>query len=203
MKLSEWARRNGVHYQTAYRWFRSGALPVPARKLPTGTILVEVPPASDAAGGVAVYARVSAHDQRGDLDRQLGRLAAWAAGQGLAVTHTVAEVGSGLNGNRPKLRRLLADPAVTTIVVEHRDRPARVRGGPLPAGLAVRGKAWRRRRETLNAVALHRLLNRLKQTPRFAWLYEVSKCAPQEALRDLDRAVASFWQGRKQGRRVG
>ena len=70
-------------------------------------------------------------------------------------------------------------------------------------GLAVRAKAWRRRQETLNAVALHRLLNRLKQTPRFAWLYEVSKCAPQEALRDLDRAFANFWQGRKQGRRVG
>jgi predicted site-specific integrase-resolvase len=42
MKLSAWARRNGVQYQTAYRWFRSGTLPVPARKLPTGTILVEV-----------------------------------------------------------------------------------------------------------------------------------------------------------------
>ena len=70
-------------------------------------------------------------------------------------------------------------------------------------GLAVRTKAWRRRRESLNAVALHRLLNRLKRTGRFAWLYEVSKCAPQEALRDLDRAFASFWQGRKQGRRVG
>jgi putative transposase len=59
-------------------------------------------------------------------------------------------------------------------------------------GLAVRGKAWRRRGETLNAVALHRLLNRLKTSPRFAWLYEVSKCAPQEALRDLDRAFANF-----------
>ena len=70
-------------------------------------------------------------------------------------------------------------------------------------GLAVRAKAWRRRQETLDAVALHRLLNRLKRTSRFAWLYEVSKCAPQEALRDLDRAVANFWQGRKQGRRVG
>ena len=140
MKLSEWARRNGVHYQTAYRWFRSGALPVPARKLPTGTILVEVPPASDAAGGVALYARVSAHDQRGDLDRQLGRLAAWAAGQGLAVTHTVAEVGSGLNGNRPKLRRLLADPAVTTIVVEHRDRLARFGVEQLQAALAAHGR---------------------------------------------------------------
>jgi putative transposase len=34
-------------------------------------------------------------------------------------------------------------------------------------------------------------------------LYEVSKCAPQEALRDLDRAYANFWQGRKLGRRVG
>jgi putative transposase len=70
-------------------------------------------------------------------------------------------------------------------------------------GLAVRSKAWRRRRETLDAVVLHRLLNRLKRTPRMAWLYEVSKCAPQEALRDLDRAFANFWQGRKQGRRVG
>jgi putative transposase len=50
---------------------------------------------------------------------------------------------------------------------------------------------------------LHRLLNRLKKTPRFAWLYEVSKCAPQEALRDLDRAFANFWQGRREGRRVG
>jgi putative transposase len=70
-------------------------------------------------------------------------------------------------------------------------------------GLAIRIKAWRRRRETLNAVALHRLLNRLKKTPRFAWLYEVSKCAPQEALRDLDRAFANFWQGRRDGRPVG
>jgi len=140
MKLSEWARRNGVHYQTAYRWFRSGTLPVPARKLPTGTILVEVPSASDAAEGVALYARVSAHDQRGDLDRQLGRLAAWAAGQGLVVTHTVAEVGSGLSGNRPKLRRLLADPAVTTIVVEHRDRLARFGVEQLQAALSAHGR---------------------------------------------------------------
>jgi putative transposase len=50
---------------------------------------------------------------------------------------------------------------------------------------------------------LHRLLNRLKRTPRYGWLYEVSKCAPQEALRDLDRAYANSWRGRKQGQRVG
>jgi putative transposase len=70
-------------------------------------------------------------------------------------------------------------------------------------GLGVRRKAYRRRGETLTAVELHRLLNRLKRTPKFAWLYEVSKCAPQEALRDLDRAYANYWRGRRRGRRVG
>jgi putative transposase len=70
-------------------------------------------------------------------------------------------------------------------------------------GLSIRRKAWQRRGETLGAVELHRLLTRLKRTPGYGWLYEVSKCAPQEALRDLDRAYANFWRGRKLGRRVG
>jgi putative transposase len=70
-------------------------------------------------------------------------------------------------------------------------------------GLAVRRKAWQRRRQTLNAMDLHRLLNRLKRTARYGWLYEVSKCAPQEALRDLDRAYTNWWRSHKQGRRVG
>ena len=70
-------------------------------------------------------------------------------------------------------------------------------------GLSVRRKAWQRRQQTLTAMDLHRLLNRLKRTPRYSWLYEVSKCAPQEALRDLDRAYANAWRGRKAGRRVG
>jgi putative transposase len=70
-------------------------------------------------------------------------------------------------------------------------------------GLDVRRKAWRRRRESLNAIDLHRLLNRLKRLPGYGWLYEVSKCAPQEALRDLDRAYANAWNGRRAGRRVG
>jgi putative transposase len=70
-------------------------------------------------------------------------------------------------------------------------------------GLSVRRKAFKRRGQTLTAMELHRLLNRLKRTPRYGWLYEVSKCAPQEALRDLDRAYANYWRGRKAGRRVG
>jgi putative resolvase len=128
MKLAAWARANGVHPQTAYRWFRQGTMPVPARRLPSGTILVEVPGGnSDGTEQqrVVLYARVSVHDQRTDLDRQVARLSAWAAGQGIVVAEVVREVGSGLNGRRPRLRRLLADPTVAMIVVEHRDRLAR------------------------------------------------------------------------------
>jgi putative resolvase len=69
MELRQWAAREGVHCQTAWRWRRDGKLPVPARQTATGTILVEVPAAGGVADGVVVvYARVSSHDQRADPD---------------------------------------------------------------------------------------------------------------------------------------
>ncbi|MHA2165257.1 MAG: RNA-guided endonuclease InsQ/TnpB family protein [Candidatus Hodarchaeales archaeon] len=43
-----------------------------------------------------------------------------------------------------------------------------------------------------NAMNQHKELNRLKHTD-FSWMYEVSKCIPQEALRDLDRAYQNFF----------
>lgn len=51
-----------------------------------------------------------------------------------------------------------------------------------------------------NAIALHRELVVLKRTT-YPWLSDVSKCAPQEALRDLDRAFANYRAGRR-GRKV-
>ena len=48
----------------------------------------------------------------------------------------------------------------------------------------------------------HKLLNSLKKT-QFPWMYECSKCAPQEALRDLDRAFRNFIRGLKTGQKVG
>jgi putative resolvase len=64
----------------------------------------------------------------------------WATPQGLVVDEVVCEVGSGLNGKRPRLRRLLAEPQATTIVVEHRDRLARFGVEQLEAALAARGR---------------------------------------------------------------
>ncbi len=139
MKLTEWARRAGVHPKTAYRWFHRGVLPVPARQLPTGTILVEVAPPSP-LDGVALYARVSSWDQKADLNRQVGRLRAWATRGGLRVLRTEAEVGSGLTGRRRRLMKLLADPTLSAIVVEHRDRLARVGVEYLEAALSTQGR---------------------------------------------------------------
>ena len=95
MRLSEWAEREGVHYQTAWRWFRDGQLLVPAVRTPSGTILVEVVRGDGRSGRTVIYARVSWHDQRADLDRQVARLTGWATTNGLSVDEVVVEVGSG------------------------------------------------------------------------------------------------------------
>jgi predicted site-specific integrase-resolvase len=115
-------------------------MPVPARRLPTGTIMVDVDAPVGRAGTVVVYARVSSADQRADLDRQVARVTEWVTGQGLAVGRVVTEVGSALNGKRKKFLALLADPAVATVVVEHRDRFARFGAEYVEAALAAQGR---------------------------------------------------------------
>jgi putative resolvase len=139
MKLSEWAKMNGVSRQTACRWYHAGVLPVGARQLPTGTILVD-PPALE-TGVTVAYCRVSSHDQKPDLERQAGRVLTGATERGLSIDRTVTEIGSGLNGRRTKLRKLLADPKVSVIVVEHRDRLARFGVEYLEAALAAHGRS--------------------------------------------------------------
>ena len=52
----------------------------------------------------------------------------------------VCEVGSGLNGKRPMLRRILSDPDAKVIVVEHRDRLARFGVEHLEAALSAQGR---------------------------------------------------------------
>jgi putative resolvase len=139
MKLSAWAKANGLTYKTAWRMWRDGRLPIPAEQLPTGTVIVHPPPAPSAEA-VALYARVSSADQKADLERQLGRLADDASRERLTVIRSVSEIGSGLNGHRAKVMRLLADPAVRTLVVEHRDRLARFGAEYIEAALAAGGR---------------------------------------------------------------
>ncbi len=41
MKLSEWAKQQGVHYQTAYTWYKLGKLPVKSYQTDSGSIFIE------------------------------------------------------------------------------------------------------------------------------------------------------------------
>ncbi|MGH3714210.1 MAG: IS607 family transposase [Micromonosporaceae bacterium] len=139
MNLKEWALVQGVHPVTAYRWYREGKLPVPARRAGR-LILVDPDPRPVEAGRVVAYCRVFSADQKDDLERQVGRVVIGATGQGLAVGQVVSEIGSGMNGHRRELTRLLSDPAVSVIVVEHRDRLTRFGFEHLAASLAASGR---------------------------------------------------------------
>ncbi|MDX3760442.1 IS607 family transposase [Streptomyces sp. AK02-04a] len=142
MNLTEWARAQGIAPRTAYRWFREGTLPVPAERVGPRTILVNIDAntSPSVTGGVGLYARVSSRDQKPDLERQTARLAEWAAKAGHTVVRIESEIASGVNGGRDKARRLLADPKVTIVVVEHRDRLGRMNTELVEAALEAAGR---------------------------------------------------------------
>jgi predicted site-specific integrase-resolvase len=140
VNLKEWAVSQGVSYATARSWYRAGKLPVPARKV-GGLVLVGDPAAPAAAAGqTVVYARVSSAEQRPDLDRQVARVTEWATGRHLPVDRVVTEIGPALDGERGKFLALLRDPAVSVIVVEHRDRFARFGAEYVEAALSAHGR---------------------------------------------------------------
>jgi len=138
MKLSVWAKSQGISYKTAWRMWKGGRLPVPAEQLATGTVIVHAEPNKE--GAAALYARVSSADQKSDLDRQLARLTEFAVAQKLHVVDAVKEVGSGLNGHRKGMIRLLHNAEAQTIVVEHRDRLMRFGFEYVEAALAAQGR---------------------------------------------------------------
>ncbi len=139
ISLTAWGRLYGFNKATTSRLHRDGKLPagLEIEQLPNGRYYVVVP--DDPPAGCVLYARVSSADQRADLDRQAGRLAKWATERGLQPTAVVKEVGSGLNGQRRRLARVLADPKVGTIVVEHRERLCRFGFEYVEAAMMARG----------------------------------------------------------------
>ena len=90
--------------------------------------------------GAVLYARVSSADQKTDLDRQVARLAAFAAEKGIRVAKVVAEVGSGVNGHRKGLIAARRSPEYGILIVEHRERLARFGSEYIEAARAASGR---------------------------------------------------------------
>lgn len=124
MKLSQWAKKQGISYLTAYKWFIAGKIPN-ATQYDTGTILVQ-----DSALSVNnvekcfIYCRVSTQTRKKDLEAQVKRCEEFCSARGLVVNKVYKEIASGMNDKRRELIKML-DNNPTTIVVENKDRLTR------------------------------------------------------------------------------
>ncbi|MCL4304106.1 MAG: IS607 family transposase [Anaerolineae bacterium] len=142
MKLSVYARKLGISYHTAWRWFQAGR--IAGYQADTGTIIVTEPVVPETpvpvTQKVVIYTRVSAAENKSNLEAQAGRLQDYCAAKGWPVAQVVKEIGSGVNDNRPKLLKLLTDPTVTLIVVEHKERLTRFGFNYIEQLLAIQGR---------------------------------------------------------------
>ena len=125
MKLSEYAKANSISYRTAWRHYKEGLIPN-ARKLPSGSIIVDVDKSRDVKPEhTIIYARVSSTENKTNLDSQAKRLEQFCTANGWIINEVVKECASGLNDKRPKLMKILTERKATRLVVEHKDRLTR------------------------------------------------------------------------------
>lgn len=124
MKLSDYAKKQGVSYRTAWNWWKRGDLK--GHQLPTGTIIVDTVESSSANSiNVCIYTRVSSSENKDNLERQAERLQQYAVAKGYTIQKIVKEVGSGLNDHRHKLESVLREQHYDVLLVEHKDRLTR------------------------------------------------------------------------------
>ena len=129
MKLSDYAKKEGISYQTAWRMWKRGELN--AKQLPSGTIIVNVdsqlfddePHAPREC--VLIYARVSSAENKANLDSRALRVEKYCVAKGYRIIAIVKEVGSGVNDSRKKLLHSLSRDDYNLIVCEHKDRLTR------------------------------------------------------------------------------
>lgn len=126
MKLSEYAKKNNLTYQSALRHWKNGLLN--GKQLATGTIVIfedDSEAVKNKIVQVATYARVSSPQNKDNLDKQQDRLIDYANAKGYKTIYNIKEIGSGLNDSRPQLIKLLRCSLIDIILVEHKDRLTR------------------------------------------------------------------------------
>ena len=120
LTISAYSRLLGVHPQTMRRWEKEErpGLVAPVRTLGNHRRYLVQPKGEITVG----YARVSCHDQKDDLPRQADRLTRHAADRPVLI---IKDIGSGLNCNKPGLKKLLAlllTGTVRELILTFKDR---------------------------------------------------------------------------------
>jgi len=123
MKLSVWAKKQGITYHTAYKWFREGKIPHLVEVSPSGSIFVHEDKKEE-MGKIVIYARVSSYDRKKSLENQISSCVSFANSKGFEIEKIYKEIASGMNDKRPKLMEML-DSLPSVIIVEHKDRLTR------------------------------------------------------------------------------
>jgi predicted site-specific integrase-resolvase len=123
MKLTDWAKKQGVCYRSAWNYFHANKIPG-AFRLPSGAIIVpdEKPIRQEY---IVTYARVSSSENKSNLITQSQRLIDFCNAKGWSTHNNIQEIGSGLNDKRKKLEKVLQEGIATKLVVEHKDRLCR------------------------------------------------------------------------------
>jgi putative resolvase len=130
-RLSQAAHELGLHPITVRRWIKAGRIQVIQVGREVRIPRTEIEKIVGTLDGrlVVLYARVSGHGQKADLDTQIERLQAWAATERKGAELLVlSDIGSGLKASRRHLQRLLklicADK-VAEVVITYEDRLTR------------------------------------------------------------------------------
>jgi putative resolvase len=125
-KLSDYAKRYGVTYRTAWNRYKKGKIEN-AFEDNTGHIIIPIieETLNNKTNNVALYARVSSNDRKKSLEDQLKRLENYSISNGYNISHSIKEVASGMNDNRNKLSKLLLKDDWDILIVENKDRLTR------------------------------------------------------------------------------
>jgi excisionase family DNA binding protein len=130
-RLSQAAHELGLHPMTVRRWIKAGRIQVIQVGREVRIPRTEIEKIVGTLDGrlVVLYARVSGHEQKADLDTQIEGLQAWAATERKGAELLVlSDIGSGLKASRRHLQRLLkliCEDKVAEVVITYEDRLTR------------------------------------------------------------------------------
>lgn len=124
MKLSDWAKKQGITYRTAFQWVKDDKMPCKVERMPSGTIIVHENAENKINNNVVIYSRVSTYERKNSLQTQIDNCSEFALKNGFVIEHVYKEIASGMNDNRKILWKMI-DINHSNILVENKDRLTR------------------------------------------------------------------------------